>query len=64
MMESKKTGKLLDLNSGMVECQVCKEVWSPPIRPDGWFNEDAFQCPFGCTESELTANEPYQDTGG
>jgi len=64
MTDSKGTGKLLDIDSGKVECQICKEVWYPPTRPDGWFNEGAFQCPFGCTETELIPNEHYQDTGG
>lgn len=63
MKESKGTGKLLDIYSGKVECQVCKKVWYPPIRPDGWFTDGAFQCPFGCTETELIPNEHYQDTG-
>jgi hypothetical protein len=64
MTDSKGTGKLLDIDSGKVECQTCKEVWYPPTRPDGWFNEGAFQCPFGCTETDVIPNEPYQDTGG
>jgi hypothetical protein len=64
MRESKETGKLLDIDSGKVECQMCKKVWNPPTRPDGWFNEGAFQCPSGCTNSVLATIEDYQDTGG
>ena len=64
MMESKGTGKLLDFDNGKVECRMCKEVWFPPKRPDGWFSEGAFLCPAGCTETELIPNEHYQDTGG
>lgn len=64
MRQAKGTGKLVDFDRGKAKCQVCNEVWYPPIRPDGWFYQDAFQCPFGCTETELTRNEPYQDTGG
>lgn len=64
MTGSKGTGKLLDFDSGKVECQVCKEVWHPPTRPDGWFSEGAFRCPFGCMHSESATKERYQDTGG
>ncbi len=64
MTESKGTGKLVDFHHGAVECQLCKEVWYPPARPDGWFDKGAFHCPFGCTDSEFAANERYQDAGG
>lgn len=64
MRKSDGTGKLLDIATGKVECTICKEVWYPPQRPDGWFNEGAFQCPFGCTETELVKIAQYQDTGG
>jgi hypothetical protein len=64
MRQAKGTGKLVDFDSAKVECQVCNEVWYPPIKPDGWFYQDAFQCPVGCTGTALTPNEPYQDTGG
>ena len=64
MIQAKGTGKLLDFYSGKFECQMCKKVWYPPKRPDGWFNHGAFQCPSGCSDSEMSTPERYQDTGG
>lgn len=64
MAELKGTGRLLDLYSGKVEYQMYEEVWYPPKRPYGWFNEGTFQCPSGCTEMELIPSEHYQDTAG
>ena len=55
MTLARGTGKLVDFDRGKVECQVCKDVWYPSTRPDGWFYQDAFQCSFGCAESESTA---------
>lgn len=63
MTDAKGTGKLVDIGSGKVECQMCRKVWYPPTRPDGWFQEGAFQCPFGCAAPALAADGRYQDTG-
>ncbi len=64
MRKSNGTGKLVDVDSGKVECQTCRKVWYPPQRPDGWFNEGAFQCPSGCSNSEFAQTERYQNAGG
>lgn len=64
MRKSEGTGKLLDIANGKIECMICKKVWYPPQRPDGWFEKGAFQCPNGCTKMELTPSEQYHDAGG
>jgi hypothetical protein len=63
MTLARGTGKLVDFVHGKVECQVCKDVWYPSTRPDGWFYQNAFQCSFGCSESESTAKTAIRIPG-